>query len=239
MNWPHEVWVGENNRLWIADTRKDRILEVSGDPARCRIVAGGPAAGFDQPHSVVQLDAETLLVADTRNHRLCTVRISDGQVNTFGGDGRPKMPTDRRQVSETSLHGPRALAMDNQSIWLALREGNSIWRIDRQTRRIERIAGTGKKGYSGDGGDPLAATLSGPKGLVIDREGRLLVVDTENHCVRRIDPKRNTIETVLGGSKAGQTMTLKRPHGITVHSQGDGFWVADSENDRVIGWIIR
>ncbi|MEO1614447.1 MAG: NHL repeat-containing protein [Planctomycetota bacterium] len=238
MNWPHEVWVGDGSTHWIADTRNDRIAEVSGDPPVFRILAGGDDAGFDQPHSVIRLDAHSLLVADTKNHRLCQVHLPDGDVTRFGGDGRRKRPTPGVRVDQTSLFGPRALAVSEDAVWLALREGNSIWRIDRQTKVITLVAGTGEKGYSGDGGDPLQATFNGPKGLCMDSKGRLLVVDTENHCVRRIDLVKETIETVLGGSTEKETLPLKRPHGIAAESSGDGFWVADSENHRIIGWQL-
>jgi len=114
-----------------------------------------------------------------------------------------------------------------------LREGNSIWRIDRASGTIHHIAGTGEKGYSGDGGPPEMATFSGPKGLAIDGDKRLLVVDTENHAVRRIDLDKQSIETILGGTAANETFTLKRPHGVSFHPH-TGFLVADSESHRVL-----
>ena len=123
--------------------------------------------------------------------------------------------------------------MDDDSIWIALREGNSIWRLDRNKQTLHHVAGTGEKGYSGDGGPPQDATFRGPKGLVIDGQGRLLVVDTENHAVRRIDLEGDRVETVLGGTMANQTYQLKRPHGIAVEP-GFGFLVADSEFHRVL-----
>ena len=124
---------------------------------------------------------------------------------------------------------PRSLAVDAKSIWIALREGNSIWRIDRGAGTIHHVAGSGRKGYSGDGGDPLEATFNGPKGLVIDDQKRLLVVDTENHAVRRIDLSRRVVETVLGGTAAERehNFRLKRPHGISFSAgtrlSGGGF----------------
>jgi len=125
------------------------------------------------------------------------------------------------------------LAVDEDSIWIALREGNSIWRLDRNQQTLHHVAGTGKKGYTGDGGPALKATFSGPKGLAVDDQGRLLVVDTENHAVRRIDLKKDLVETVLGGTQAEQSFPLKRPHGIAVRS-GFGYLVADSEMHRVL-----
>jgi hypothetical protein len=143
------------------------------------------------------------------------------------------MPVDGSNATTASLFGPRSLAVDKDSIWIALREGNSIWRIDRSTDTIHHVAGTGKKGYGGDGGPALRATFNGPKGLVLDDHQGVLVVDTENQAVRRIDLASGTVVTVLGGSLASTTATLKRPHGIA-HPGGRKFLVADSENHRVL-----
>ena len=79
----------------------------------------------------------------------------------------------------------------------------------------------------------MDATFNGPKGLVLDTQGRLLVVDTENHAVRRIDLTAKSVETVLGEASSIHPIVLKRPHGIAF-SERRGFFVADSENHRVL-----
>ena len=89
---------------------------------------------------------------------------------------------------------------------------------------ITTIAGTGKKGYSGDGGPALAATFNGPKGAACDRRGNLFVVDTENHVIRRIDAKTGVISTVATG--------LSRPHGVALGPDG-ALYIADTLNNRV------
>ena len=59
---------------------------------------------------------------------------------------------------------------------------------------ISTIAGTGAKGYSGDGGPASKATFNGPKAIRCNREGNLFVVDTENHAVRRIDAATGIVD---------------------------------------------
>jgi len=247
-NWPHEVRVDAADNLYIADTRNHVIRKVDAATGKVRAVAGDGKAGFadgvaaaarfDQPHSVVLMDDQTLLVADTKNHRIRRIDLATGRVTTFCGDGQRRLPEDGQSRVDASLFGPRSLAVDRDGIWIALREGNSIWRIDRKTDRLVHVAGSGAKGYQGDGGSAKTATFNGPKGLAIDGLGRVLVVDTENHCVRRIDVGRDFIETVLGGRRAAETETLLRPHGIACFGAGDAFFVADSENDRVLRWPV-
>src|SRR5262249_44723289 len=104
---------------------------------------------------------------------------------------------------------------------------------------ITTIAGTGAKGYGGDGGDTRKATFNGPKGIRCDRQGNLYVVDTENHAVRRIDAQTNVVTTVAGGHKGSDgdggdapKAGLDRPHGCVLDAVGN-LYIADSNNHRI------
>src|SRR5687767_1240850 len=69
---------------------------------------------------------------------------------------------------------------------------------------ITAAAGTGEKGYGGDGGQATAAKLNEPYGLELDAEGNLFIVDRLNFCVRKVDAKTGTISTLAGtGGKSG------------------------------------
>lgn len=244
-NWPHEVRADPDGNLFVADTRNHVIRKIDARTRLVTTIAGdgtegfagdgstGSEVSFRQPHSVVLDGAGGLLVADTANHRLRRIDLETGIVATISGTGERRLPTDGADAASSPLFGPRSLAVDASSIWIALREGNSIWRIDRGANTIHHVAGSGVKGYEGDGGAPLNATSNGPKGLVLDGQGRILVVDTENHAVRRIDLSARSVETVMGESSAIHPIKLKRPHGIAF-SERHGFFVADSENHRVL-----
>ena len=244
-NWPHEVRADQAGNLYVADTRNHVIRRIDAETGFVTTIAGNGQPGFagegksgklvqfKQPHSVVLDGVGGLLVADTVNHRLRRIDLASGKVETISGTGEKALPTEGADARTAPLYGPRSLAVDANSIWIALREGNSIWRIDRTTNKLHHIAGTGEKGYSGDGGKPLQATFNGPKGLVIDDHRRLLVVDTENQAVRRVDLAKGTVETVLGGTAAENSFHLKRPHGISF-TTSLGYVVADSENHRVL-----
>jgi len=123
-------------------------------------------------------------------------------------------------------------------MYLALREGNAIYRIAPKTATIHHLAGTGEQGYSGDDGPARDARLAGPKGLAYARGG-LYVADTENHVVRRIELKTSLITTVLGTGRRGDgpepdplRCGLSRPHGVFVDAAGV-LYVADSEAHRI------
>ena len=94
-------------------------------------------------------------------------------------------------------------------------------------------------GYSGDGGPALDATWGGPKGIRCDSEGNVIVVDTENHAIRRIDVGTGIVTTVAGGQLGGHgdggpatDASLDRPHGCDIAADGS-IYIADSNNHRV------
>jgi sugar lactone lactonase YvrE len=127
----------------------------------------------------------------------------------------------------------------NGDLYLALREGNAVYRIDYGTKTIHRVAGTGQSGYSGDGGPALQANLGGPKGLAYSSRGGLYVADTENHVIRRIDLATGIISTVLGDGTRGDGpetdplhCRLSRPHGV--HADAAGLYVTNSEAHRIM-----
>ena len=131
-----------------------------------------------------------------------------------------------------------ALFIDRDgTIYLALREGNAIYRIDAKGGTLLHIAGTGEQGYTGDGGPARQARLGGPKGLAIGGR-RLYIADTENHAIRAVDLDRGTIVTVLGTGTRGDgpetdplQCKLARPHGL--YAADGTLYVSDSEAHRI------
>ena len=134
----------------------------------------------------------------------------------------------------------RAIDFDPEgNLWLALREGNAVYKLDLKTQTIHHVAGTGKQGFTGNGGPSLLATLSGPKGLSVGPDGRVYLADTESHSIRVIDPLRGTIDLIAGTGQKGDgpsgdplACKLSRPHGIFVDSDGSIF-IGDTETNRV------
>jgi hypothetical protein len=107
------------------------------------------------------------------------------------------------------------------------------------TANVQTIAGTGKVGYSGDGGAAHLATLAGPAAMAADAAGNVYVAERDNHVVRKIDPLGN-ISTFAGtgaegfGGDGGPATAafLDSPAGVTVDSAGN-VYVADTHNHRI------
>jgi sugar lactone lactonase YvrE len=252
LNMPHEIQFDRGRNLYIAERDNHVVRRVDGQTGVISTFAGTGTAGFSgdggpaaqaqlrQPHSIaITPDGRDLLICDIGNHRIRRVTLATGTIETHAGTGE-RLPTpDGSAVRGTPLNGPRTIVFDSSGdLYLALREGNAIYRIDRRTQALHHIAGTGKPGYGGDGGPARSATLAGPKGLACGRD-RLYVADTESHVIRAIDVKRGTIQTVLGTGSKGDgpepeplRCALARPHGLCVDRDGV-LYVADSEAHRI------
>jgi DNA-binding beta-propeller fold protein YncE len=243
LNEPYEIRFDKAGNLYFVDMQNNVVQRVDRKTKKISTIAGngtsgfsgdgGPAtkAQFKQPHSIAFDHSGGLLVCDIGNNRIRRVDMKTGIITTFAGTGEKKPTPDGAPLEGTALNGPRAIDVDaNGNLYLALREGNAIYRIDPVAKTITHVAGTGEKGYTGDGGAAKQAKLSGPKGVSLSPDGGLYIADTESHTIRRIDLKDGTIRTVLGDGSRG---SLARPHGVFVDKKGV-LYVGDSENNRVL-----
>lgn len=209
---------------------------------------GGPArdATFNKPHSIALDGKGSLFICDIGNHRVRQVDLKSGLVTTFTGTGEKSVPKDGASFVNAAVSGPRALDFGSKGEFvLALREGNSVYRLDLAKKQFVHLAGTGKSGYSGDGGPARIAALSGPKGVAVAANGDIYLADTESHTLRVIRNTTSIIETVVGDGKKHdgpdgdpKLCGLARPHGVCVDSSGNVF-IGDSENYRVRKLTVR
>ena len=252
LNMPHEIQFDAAGHLYIAERDNHVIRRIDAKTGLASTFAGTGRAGFSgdgghaasaalrQPHSIAIEPARGgLLICDIGNHRIRRVDLATGVIETYAGTGERQPTPDGAPVKGTPLNGPRTIAFDSDgTLYLALREGNAIYRIDTARGTLHHIAGTGEQGYSGDDGDARRARLGGPKGLVWSR-GVLYVADTENHVVRAVDLADGIIRTVLGTGQRGdgpepapRRCALARPHALAVDAAGR-LYVADSEAHRI------
>ena len=186
-------------------------------------------------------DGGTLLIADVAGHRIRQVDLAGGQITTFAGTGRSRHDGDGGPADRASIWGARAVDVGpDGSVYILEREGNRLRVVNHRTRKIETIAGTGEKGYSGDGGPALSATFNRPKELDVDSSGNIWIVDTENHAIRCIDASSRRIHTVAGTGQVGAggdggpatKAGLDRPHGVAIAPDGS-CWIGDTNNHRL------
>jgi streptogramin lyase len=252
LNEPYELRFDKEGNLYFVerlnhlvrriDAKSGLILTIAGNGKPGFAGDGAPAATaqFNQPHSLQFGPDGDLFICDIGNHRIRRIDMKTKLISTFAGTGEKKPTPDGAPVAGTPLAGPRAIAFDKTGdLWLALREGNAIYRIDMKTQTLHHIAGTGKPGFTGNGGPAKLATLSGPKAIAVAPNGNVYLADTESHSIRMIDPVTGKITLIAGTGQRGDgpdgdplKCQFSRPHGLFVDADG-AIYIGDSESHRI------
>lgn len=243
-------WVEmQNNIVRRLDARRHVVETVAGTGEKGFGGDGGSAleAKMNRPHSIVfDESGENLYICDIGNHRIRRVELASGTITTWCGTGEPKPTKDGASVGPgTPLKGPRAFdRAPNGDLWLALREGNQVFRIDMETQTLHHIAGTGKKGFHAEDRPALESELSGPKGVAISPDGSLVyLADTESHTVRVIDLNESPplLRLVAGTGEKGDgpdgpdplACKMARLHGVGIDPVTGDLYIGDSEAHKV------
>ncbi len=142
----------------------------------------------------------------------------------------------KSRLSPVRLVYPNGLALDDKgNLYISDIGTHRVLKLNRQGR-LTVIAGTGEGGFGGDGGPAVRALLLAPHDLALDAEGNLLVADTGNHRIRRIDPQ-GVITTIAGDGQAAKSgyndlplqNSLNNPQSIALDREGN-LLIADTYN---------
>ncbi len=253
LNKPHEIRFDANeDYLYIADMGNHVIRRVDLSTYKIHTFAGTGKSGFSgdggpaaqatlsQPHSIQFGPENNLYIADIGNNRLRVVNTDTEIISTLAGTGDKGSTPDGSNFADVPLNGPRSLDFDkNGALWLVLRNGNQVFRLDLKSGRIYHVAGTGERGVAENGVDARNVALSGPKGIAVSPDSDVYIVDTESHSIRKINTLTGTIELVVGTGEAfdgkdGDPLQcgLARPHGIFIDDNGL-VYIGDSENHKI------
>ena len=242
---PSGVAVGQNGEIFIADSGNHRIRKV--DPSGViTTLAGTGVPGYSgdgrtarrarlrDPRDVAIDSSGALYVADSGNHRIRLID-RDGVITTLAGTGRSGFSGDHGSAPAARLGTPNAVAVDSYgTVYVADTGNHRVRKISNGT--ISTIAGTGFNGHSGDGGPATSARLAGPSGIAVDLIGNVIVADTGNHRVRKIN--LDGIVTTLAGTGQqrfggdggpASAATLRLPRDVAIDWRGS-VYVADSGN---------
>src|SRR6516165_6959554 len=129
--------------------------------------------------TVTLLALSWLLAADTA-----------GTIETVAGTGKAGYAGDGGKATAAQLNQPFHCDLDGKgNLHVAEAFNHCIRKIELKTGVITTIAGTGTKGYTGDGGPATRATFNEPYAVVVAPGGDLFIVDRLNACVRKVDGK--------------------------------------------------
>lgn len=164
-----------------------------------------------------------------------------GVIDTLAGTGKPGYSGDGGPAASAQLQQPFHCALDGRShLFIADNFNHCIRRIDLKTGVITTVAGTGRKGYSGDGGQATKATFNEPYAIAISDKGDLYIVDRLNAAVRHIKTETGIITTLAGTGKSGRSgdggaateAMLVEPNDCCLDGKG-GLLIADVGDGRI------
>jgi hypothetical protein len=199
---------------------------------------GGPAtsAQLTDPGGIAFDDRGNLYLADYTSVRKID---SSGTITTVAGTGQAGFSGDGGTATEAKVTAYDVALDAAGNIYISDSENQRIRMVDRDGI-IHTVAGSGKKGYSGDGGPATEAALKDPWGIAVDGKGIVFFADHHNRVVRKVDPS-GTITTFAGTGEAGfnreegpaTKVMLNDPIGLFFDDDSGVLYIADPFNARI------
>jgi DNA-binding beta-propeller fold protein YncE len=179
-----------NKRVRRIDLARGTIETVAGDGKGGVPPDGAEAksAPLVDPRAAVADGAGAFYILERNGNALRHVDAA-GKIRTVVGTGAKGLSGDDGPALQATMNGPKHLCMDRDgSVLIADAENHVIRRYTPQDGRITRVAGTGKRGTAGIGGDPRQCELARPHGVTIAPDGTLYITDSYNDRILRIVP---------------------------------------------------
>jgi sugar lactone lactonase YvrE len=192
------------------------------------------------PNVVVDPDGN-LVFSEGSAARVRRIVKKTGVLETVAGSGRASFAGDGGPATAAALKSPSEVAIDRDgNVYIADAANYVLRRVDAKTKLISTIAGIRKNVFTGDG---LASEvgLARPGGLALDREGRLVIADTMNGRLRRLDFRSGLIETLAGNGdmvfngRPGKALEtgMAWPNAPRIDRAGN-LWFCATGNNRVL-----
>lgn len=251
LNGPHDIFIDRNNNIFFYDELNFRIRKIDALTNIITTIAGN---GTTTPLSNVPATQTGLLRTNITSDQYNNIYISEtslgiirridaqtGVITKIAGNGTSIYSGDGGPALQAGIPSPHAVNLDGEgNIYFTDLTYHTIRKIDKATQVITTIAGTGERGYSGDGGTAKNAALSDPLDIIADNSGNLFIADGGNNVVRKIDGNSQLIITVAGDGSQGYNgegllstcSQLDGPSDLAVDEDGN-IYIADFFNNRI------
>ena len=244
---PVGVAVDAAGNIYIGDTHNNRVREVLASNGNIVTIAGAGAAGFsgdggaaasallNMPTAVAVDSNGNVYIADTNNNRIRV--ISGTAINTVAGNGLQAYSGDGGPAAAAGLDSPNGVAVDAAfNIYIGDTHNQRVRLVTFSTGIITTLAGTGVKGFTGDG-PAGAAALARPQGVAVDASGNVYLADSDNNRIRTISGGAvttiagNGAEGFAGNTGVSTSASLDSPRAVAIHGSSVAF--SDTQNDSV------
>jgi trimeric autotransporter adhesin len=245
LNSPIAVAVDREGNLYISGDH--RIRKVDKDGIITTFAGTGEArhSGDEGPATSAQLREPDQITFDARGNLyvgdFTSVRKIDpsGTITTVAGTGRFGFSGDGGPATEAKLTASDVALDGKGNMYISDTEHHRI-RMVNKDGIIHTVAGTGKEGYSGDGGPATKASLNLPIGIALDEEGNLFIACHHNNRVRMVD-RNGKITTVAGTEELmsirekgpATKVGLDQPWGLFFDDDSGDLYIADAFNSRI------
>jgi len=196
---PVRVAVDLSGNVFVADQSNHRIRRITPGGTISTVAgngAGTPASGafsgdggsatsasLNNPTSITVDTAGVLYFSDQFNHRIRKIAL-DSTITTVAGTGTAGFAGDGGPATSASLNFPGGIAVDARGNLYFNDDVNYRVRRVATNGTITTIAGSGTRGFSGDGGAAIAAALNGNFGISLDLPGNVYIADSTNNRIR-------------------------------------------------------
>jgi len=196
---PSGVAVDAGGNLYVADTRRDRVLKLAAGGARAAWSAGPDGTPLHAPAGLAVDRAGRIFVADSGNHR----------VVVFNAAGRPLAVWGMPGGAAGEFNAPTAVALDG---------AGNLYVADTKNHRVQKFSPAGEFLLSWGSYGSAAGEFNAPAGIAVDRAGGVYVADTWNHRVQKFDARgRFVLQWGVLGRGDGRFNT---PTGIATDAGG-------------------
>lgn len=197
--------------LYFSDSGNNRIRSINIPTGILSTYAGTGVAGSSGDNSAATLatlsgpyditfdTSWNLYIADTGNHRVRVISKSTGIITTIAGTGTGGYSGDGISAVSTQLNTPKGVAVDaSGNVYIADTGNHRIRLVNKVSGIISTFVGTGSSGYGGDNGAATSAMLNSPIGVDIDNSGNIIVCDSSNYRIRKVNKNTCIIVTIVG-----------------------------------------
>jgi sugar lactone lactonase YvrE len=217
------------------------ISTIAGNGQRGEAIEAVPATQTPMQTPVnLAIDRDgSLLVADSRNNQVRRIS-ADGLIRTVAGSGKLGLDLEEKVAREAAMNAPRGLAVDRDGGIIAVEFQSRVIRKITPDGALVHVGGTGVEGRGGDGGLATQASLLNPNMALIDGEGNLLIADTGNNRIRKID-QSGTITTFAGTGFAGRSgdggpaaqARIPNPVGLALDPENGDLYISETNTHTI------
>jgi len=245
-SFPSDLAIDNEGNIFVADTFNHAIRRIT--PAgEVSTVAGGTSgyedgtvavARFNVPRGLFISSNGNIIVADALNAAIRSI-TPEGDVTTIAGNGVAGF--ENGDANEARFSFPANVIEDNNNNILVADAGNHAIRLIKPTGTVSTLFGNGTAGF--EDGSIAEARFNFPSSIAIDVEGSLVIADTDNNAIRKINREEGIVTTIAGNGDSNyvdgpiSNARFDKPRGIAIEN-GTNILIADEEN-HAIRSIIR